>query len=1043
MICVRCDHALPEQARFCPACGTPATPAAGAEGRKLVTVVFCDLVGSTELSEALDPETLRSVILRYFAAMRARIEEHGGTVEKFIGDAVMAVFGVPVMHEDDARRAAAAALGMLDALADLNADLAPTLGVRLRVRIGIHTGQAVTSPDVSTRQAMASGETLNIAARLEQNAGPGEILIGPVTRQAIGPTARTEALGPLRLKGKQEPLMTYRLLGIGEDDPALLRRFDLPFVGRVEELAALDRELDAVAAGDGSRLVVVSGEAGIGKTRLAQAWLDGVERRHSVGAGRCRPYGELGSLAALAGALRRLLATPAGRGVDDAPALAVLHAGLLEDGTPGPALDSTCVAVARVLASVSRPDPVVLVLDDCQWAGDLLLDVLDRLARLAARAAVLLVCLSRPDLADRRPDWPAAPSRTLVLPALTAADCEAMVAGMPEVSAHLATDLTPILEKAAGNPFYLEQLLAATGDADPAAELPPSLLALLGARIDALHRPERHALELASILGREFVPSHVGRLADAGPDAGLDAPAIRSALAGLRRRRLVESTVEPDSEPGPAAGSGVMRFHNVLVHEVTYQGMAKRTRADRHQRAAEVLADPQAPAVTVAAHLEHAYRYRVELGLRDDTTDGLRRRAAELLTAAGQRALRRSDLGWAETLLRRATALYQTGEPGWADATRQLGEVTVATGRLDEGRGLLGAVLDHSADPVQTAHARLALAVFAHRPTTGATADVARAVLPVFEAAGDELGQARARVRLAQHQQVHGRHADALALLASGLRHATHGDAEPERALALGAIGVSLWRGPTPVPAAIACCRELLSQHGAPRPAVRVTLNCPLAVLLALDGQVDRAREHLVDAARCADELGYAEGRVVLPIFGAAVESLAGRPERALASLEEAARVVRDLAAYGLLGDVLRDAARLLLDQDDPRRAADRLAELGDDRDLLPTEVADLAGLRARVAAARGDVGAAVRLAERAVAAAAATDSPIVAATAWLDRALVEARLGRPEPAAASADRARRRFASKGHRPGVRQATEVLRRLAGDPRPTPSHEEAT
>src|SRR5688572_5978280 len=314
MTCTSCGSRPPPDARFCPACGArvkqPDSHAARAPTaeRKLVTVVFCDLVGSTALSQALDPETLRSVVLRYFAAVQAAIEDHGGTVEKFIGDAVMAVFGVPVMFEDDARRAATAALGALDAVAALNTDLEPGLGVRLRVRIGVHTGPAVAGTDVSDRQALVSGDTVNIAARLQQHAGEGEILVGPRTRDAIGPTARTEPVGPLELKGIARPLVAYRLLGVGADDPASLRRFDLPFVGRGRELDALDRTLHAAA---GSTLVTVYGEPGIGKTRLVRAWLDRLPGPHLHGAGRCRPYGESGSLAPLAEAVHDLLGVPA------------------------------------------------------------------------------------------------------------------------------------------------------------------------------------------------------------------------------------------------------------------------------------------------------------------------------------------------------------------------------------------------------------------------------------------------------------------------------------------------------------------------------------------------------------------------------------------------------------------------------------------------------------------------------------------------------------------------------------------------------------
>jgi class 3 adenylate cyclase len=1041
MNCAACAGALPPDARFCPACGAACgRPVAVAE-RKLVTVVFCDLVGSTALSGSLDPETLRSVTLAYFAAMRAPIEEFGGTVEKFIGDAVMAVFGVPVMQEDDARRAAAATLAMRAALADLNADLAASLGVRLQVRIGVNTGQAVTSTDVSTRQALVSGETVNVAARLEQSAATGEILIGPLTRRALGATARVETVGPLRLKGKDAPVTAYRLLGIDDDAPERLRRFDLPFVGREAELGELDEAFDAVVGGGSSRLVTVYGEPGIGKTRLVRAWLDRVGRPVAHGAGRCRRYGEHGSLAPLAEAVRNLLAELPVEQVGTAEARAVLDAGLLRDGTPGPSLAGTRAAVAGALTALSRTRPVVMTVDDCQWASDPLLDLLDRLVGLTARAAVLFVRLARLDLLDRRPPPPGDGSRRLILSGLSAAECEVVVGTLAEVGAHLSVGSGRLAEVTGGNPLYLEQLLAAdpvtAGSAGPAGgrDLPHTLQALLGARIDALDRPERTALDLAAVLGREFAAGQVRALARTGPEGRPGGPLaaggpdpVPAALARLRRRRLVEPA-------GPTPTVSSHRFSNGLIYEATYRAMAKGTRAERHERAAHLLVDEPTATVTVAGHLEYAYRYRVELGLRGPATDAVRRWAAGLLTVAGSQALTRSDLAWAGALLTRAVGLHVAGEPGWSAAARQLGEILIATGRRDEGRPLLQAVVDAGSDPVEIAHARLAQAADG-TPAVDAAALVACEVLAVFAAAGDELGQARARIRMAQERQFHGRHGEADDLLQAALAHVARCDAEPERALALGAVGMSLWRGPAPVPVAVLRCRDLLAAHGVARPVVRMTLSFPLAVLLALDEEWAAARACLAAARQLVDDLGYAEGTVVLPIFTAAVDALAGHPDAALDSLDRAADAAETLSAGGLLSTVTREAARLLLDQGRVAAAADRLATVGAGTDLLRADLADLDGLRARLAAARGRADEAVELAGRAVSAATATDSPIVQAVAALDRADTFHRLGRLVPAVQAVGVAVRRFRDKGHVPGLRRAARLRAQLTtGQPAP--------
>ena len=1040
---------MPPGARFCPNCGTSNAPTAPAEERKLVTVLFCDLVGSTALSEALDPETLRSVTLRYFAAMQSEIEEFGGTVEKFIGDAVMAVFGVPVMHEDDAHRAVAAALGMLEALAVLNAQLGPSLGVRLQVRIGVNTGPAVTGADIASRQALVSGETVNVAARLEQNAGEGEILIGPVTREAVGPAARAEPVGPLRLKGKQDPVIAHRLLGLGEDAPELTRRFDLPFVGREALLEELDAVLESTRGA--ARMVTVQGEPGIGKTRLVRTWLDRASRPIALGVGRCRPYGERGSLAPLADAVRQLLEEEAGARAAQrhGEAMAVLAGGLLRDGTPGSSIDATCGALVRVLgsvtgdASLAGERTVVIVLDDCQWVSDPLLDLLDRLVDAAGGCAVLVLRLARLEFADRGADRPGhsdqadAARRTLTVPALSPGECETLADALVEVGAHRTAGRARLIEQSGGNPFHLEQLIAAIHETDQDDEIPHSLQALLGARLDALDPAERTALDLAAVLGREFAPPHVAALAEAESEGA----ALHGAFAGLSRRHLIEAAGAPQRGAGRASPAPVaLRFSSGLVHEATYQAMAKRTRADRHERAAGVLQVRHAADSTVAGHLERAYDYRAELGVRDDALETLRRRAAALLACAGARALARSDLAWAGTLLERAVGLFAAGEPGWARATRQLGEVRVAAGRAEEGRVLLRQVLertrpettapDGSSESVEAAHTALALAVSEPDHAVQAAARTARSALPVFVAAGDDLGLARATVRMAQEQQLLGRHARAARLLDRSLAHAARCDVEPEPelALALGAVGVSLWRGPTPVAVAAERCRELLARYGGPRPGVRVTLACPLAVLLALGDDQGGGRALLAEAERTAGELGYAEGRIVLPVFAATVESLAGAPAAALTLLGQAESAARALGADGMLGMVALEQARVLLDLGRGAEAAAR-ADAAAAPGLLLSDAADLAGMRARLAAADGRPREAADLAHEAVEAASRTDSPLVQAVAALDRAEVLARLGRRGQAAESAGAALRRFGDKGHLPGARRAARFLTRL--------------
>lgn len=1116
--CSSCRQDLPEAARFCPSCGSARTAAAPAaapvpdDERKPVTVLFCDLVGSTALSGTLDPEALRVVTLRYFRLMSEQIEARGGTPEKFIGDAVMAVFGVPRVREDDARRALGAALGMREALAGLNEELEATLGIRLNIRIGVNTGQVVAAAQSSARQALVSGETVNVAARLEQSAAPGEILVGPETLLAAGPTALVDEVGALALRGKTEPVRAHRLLALGTDDPELLRRFDVPFVGRGAERAALDRALEG-AGGSAAGVLSVVGEAGAGKTRLVREWRAARAARGplSHGAGRCRSYGAHGSLAPLAEAVREALAggtdagpaavleagagamtgtgagaraaggagaahetggagttrarasargdgsemsargarsaAGAGAGADagtadpraGAPATDVragaqaaragaeggverrvrdawvlLQDGLLRDGTPNAPLEDLCSALAVVLRDAAGAGPVLLLLDDWHWATPPLVRTVDRLRELLLGARVLIVCVGRPDSA---PPVPGA-GRVLRLGGLPAGDVAVLAR---ELAGDRAAPPPELLERAEGNPLYLEQLLVPVGDGD--ARLPPTLQALLGARIGALDRTERAVLDLASVVGRDFTAADLARMARAAHPGGEAEAGVVGALARLGRRRLVE----------PVPGwPGRHRFCSGLVHEVAYASLSKRAKADRHEWAADLPSTAAAGDAVAGAHLERAYRCRSRLGLLDERTARLKERAAAVLGRAGAQALARSDLQWAESLLRTAVELAEPEAPARLPALRALGEVRLALGEAEEGSALLREVLATGGAPVEAAHAGLALAVL--DGDDGGIAATARRVLPVFEAAGDSAGQARARLRLAQQRQRAGRHEEADRDLVRALAHAVRAEAEPERAAALGAIGVSLWRGPEPVESALSRCRALLAEHGEGRPTVRVTLNCPLAVLYTLRGRPREAEAALAEAEQVAAGMHYAEVRVFLPVFRATVEALLGRRGRALTLLRAADGTAAEIGATGFRQAIALEAARLSLDMNHHVRAArwlTTMAEATGPRELPRADVVDLAGLRARLAAREGDAERALREAESAVRTADLTDSPLVRATAALDRARALAALGRRDGAVTAAWSAAEHFTDKGHRPGERTARRLLTELGG------------
>ncbi len=290
--CPNCGQENPDVAKFCLNCGTPfPSKPAPPEARKTVTVVFCDVTGSTNLGERLDPESLRRVMSRYFDEMKTALESHGGTVEKFIGDAVMAVFGIPVLHEDDALRAVRAAQEMRERLDRLNEDLERERGVRLLNRTGVNTGEVVTGAR-DAGQSLVIGDAVNVAARLEQAAEPGEILIGDTTYRLIRDAVHTEPLEPLALKGKEQPVKAHRLLDVPETAPDAARRLVSPMVGRDRQLGVLRRAFEDAVTDSACHLFTVLGTAGVGKSRLVNEFVTEVERHATVLRGRCLPYGE-------------------------------------------------------------------------------------------------------------------------------------------------------------------------------------------------------------------------------------------------------------------------------------------------------------------------------------------------------------------------------------------------------------------------------------------------------------------------------------------------------------------------------------------------------------------------------------------------------------------------------------------------------------------------------------------------------------------------------------------------------------------------------
>ena len=591
-VCAACGAENPDIARFCLACGTQLAEARPPqETRKVVTIVFSDLKGSTSLGEALDSEALREVMTRYFDAMRGELERHGGVIEKFIGDAVMAVFGLPRLHEDDALRAVRAASGMQAALEALNDDLQRVYGVQLANRTGVNTGEVVAG-DPSSGQRLVTGDAVNVAARLEQAAGEREVLLGELTYRLVRDEVEVEEVEPLELKGKSEPVPAYRLVGV-RDTAATDDRRGAPLVGRGEELAALTSALDEAAASRRCRLVTLAGDAGVGKSRLTAEFLEAASGRALALGGRCLPYGDGITFWPIAEAVKTqagivndddateaaaklaALADPAGDGVTARLASAL---GLTVEPFP---VEELFWAVRRLLAHLAADREVVLVVEDIHWAEPTLLTLIEHLVQ-SVDAPVLILCPTRPELFEESPAWSTGErSSRVVLEPLGADDAKRMIESLLGRGSLDTAVLDRVVTASEGNPLFAEQLLRMLVDEGAVEEVdgtwrftqelsdvqvPPTIQALLASRLDTLAGSERSVIEPASVVGYVFAEAAVAALAPpevspARRHRALDARAEAPRPAG-RGRRGRRAPLPPHHDPrhrvrrDPEAGAG-------------------------------------------------------------------------------------------------------------------------------------------------------------------------------------------------------------------------------------------------------------------------------------------------------------------------------------------------------------------------------------------------------------------------------------------------------------------------------------------------------
>jgi class 3 adenylate cyclase/tetratricopeptide (TPR) repeat protein len=841
--------------------------------RKTVTVLFCDLADSTGLGERLDPEPLRSLLARWYEAMRVPVERHGGTVEKFIGDAVMAVFGVPNAHEDDALRAVRAAVEMRRELAVLNEQISGPRRPPLEIRIGINTGEVVTGDGAT---AIVAGDAVNTAKRLEQAAKSGEILVGASTRRLVENAAELEPVPAVSARGKRNPVEAWRVLGTIAGATPFARRLDAPLVGRESELAVLRDEVAAAERERACRLVTVFGDAGIGKSRLAAELLAELRDRASVLSARCLPYGDgitflpLGDLLRSAGGEAAIVA--AVEGEPDGALIAERVCGAAGFGTQPLSSEETFWATRRLLETLARERPLVVCLEDVHWAEPTFLDLLEYVAGWSRDAPIVLLCLARPELLDARPRWGGA---TVTLAPLTEAESAQL---LEELTAEWPIDAAArahVAETAEGNPLFLEQMVAMLAEGRAATELPPTIHALLAARLDQLESRERAVLERAAVVGKVFWH---GAVAELSPDE--ERAGVAAALLSLVRKELVRP------EPSRIVGDDGFRFRHALIRDATYAAISKDVRAHLHESFAAWLEDHGGEDELVGYHLEQAHRFRVDLGTQDEA---LARRAGELLGGAGSRAAARGDVAAALTLLRRSLALLPPRHHLRVELLRELSMALWLDGDVDAAE----LALSESIDAARTAHdtrlewygrlERAARNAAAQGETAGLVSTAQRAI-QVFEQLDDDLGLARAWQRLGLVAHTERRYADAADAWDRSLAHAEASGREQERARSADGLCTALLYGPAHVDEAVERVEAILDSAGT-NIVERAHVSTSLAGLVAMQGDFTRARVLYREAETVYHDLGLRLPRVGLTEVVAGVELLAKEPTAALAAL--------------------------------------------------------------------------------------------------------------------------------------------------------------
>jgi class 3 adenylate cyclase/tetratricopeptide (TPR) repeat protein len=907
-VCATCGQENPDGFKFCGNCGAPLeAPAPAREVRKIVTIVFCDLTGSTALGDRTDPETLRATMRGYYDEMRTILERHGGTVEKFVGDAVMAVFGVPVSHEDDALRAVRAAWEMRTAV--------PKLG--LTARIGVNTGEVMTGEG----DTLVTGDAVNVAARLEQAAEPGDLLIGEHTRQLVRDAVRLEP-ADVTAKGKTGPIPAFRVLELDPHASGVARNLDAPLVGRERELALLRQAYERAVTERSCHLVTLLGPAGVGKTRLAAEFAGSLDA--TVVRGRCLDYGDGITLWPIVEVLKQL-------GAEETIVQITESLG---------SSNELFLTVRRRLEDAAAERPLVVLFEDIHWGEQTFLDLIDHVSDLSRGTPIVLLCLARPEPLDVRPAWGGGKLNATIalLEPLSGGETRLLLESLANGDVDDATR-DRILEAADGNPLFVEEMFALAREGGD-VRAPSTVQALLQARLDRLGHGERAVIERGAVEGEVFHRASVTELSGEVVDIE---------LVGLVRKELIR----PDR--GTFPGDDAYRFRHLLIRDAAYDGLPKETRADLHERFAgwlEEHADLVELDEIVGYHLEQAALYREQLGHADDE---LASRAGRRLAAAGNKAAARGDEGASVKLLERAVRSLPPNDPDREWISLALAQAVLEVEHHDEFAALVAPLLQSSDERVRT-HARLLEAASAFTRETIGAADAAAAllaeVMPDVEASGDATGLMRAATLEFWLHWTAGAADSSLAAAERVYRLAEQENDARHRFWALLWMSIASCVGPAP-PERMEEIAVLMDHAGlgAVHSAAAVRMYQRLYA-----GDFDAARDFFQRSVAHARTLGLATTAVSMSMAGAHIEAVAGDNQAAIDLLRSGAEQLVESGMPGYASTACAQLAEAYYAEgkvQEAIEAGDKALELSAPEDCINFVIVH--GIRARIHADHGD----------------------------------------------------------------------------------------